>query len=47
MSLDKFVRDAQSQKSKEIDKLSELQKILDETQTKKEEIYMISFAATR
>jgi hypothetical protein len=47
MSLDEFIRDALSQKSEEIDELKDLQKILDETQTSKEEVYMISFAATK
>ena len=47
MSLGEFVKDALSQKPKEIDELKDLQKILDDTKTNKEEIYMISFAATK
>jgi hypothetical protein len=46
MTLRQFVEDVLNQKSSEIDELKEFQKILDENQTKKEEIYMISFAPT-
>lgn len=47
MSLMDFIKNAQSQKSKDIDTIKELQNILDQNSTKKEEIYIISFSATK
>jgi hypothetical protein len=47
MSLEQFILDSIRNKSKEIAELDEFQKLLDETQDEEEEVYMISFAASK
>ena len=47
MSLADFIKKVQSQESKDIDNIKELQNILDQNKTKKEEVYLISFSAAK
>jgi hypothetical protein len=46
MSLVDFIKKVQEEKSEDINRLEELQRIFDQTRTDKEEVYMVSFSAT-
>lgn len=47
MSLVDFIKKVQEEKSEDIRELEQLQKILDQTRKRKEEVYMVSFSATK